>query len=186
MRVTKTIEIDAGHRVPNHKSKCKSPHGHRYVITLCVDDRVIQEKGSSDEGMVIDFSDLKEILNEKIDAVYDHSFIIHKEDSLLPMFEEMKAMGLKVNIVDFVPTAENLAKHWFKVLKVELKKRNIRISFVKVNETPSSTALFTEFDDSDESDEEDTSIKIASIGGGTLSSIDPSGGIATGTSTSEF
>ena len=57
MLITKCLEIDMGHRVPNHKSKCATPHGHRYKIEVGVDDKVIDTKGVSDEGMVIDFGD---------------------------------------------------------------------------------------------------------------------------------
>ena len=61
MLITKQIEIDMAHRVPNHKSKCHNLHGHRYKIEVGVDDKLITRKGSSSEGMVIDFGDLKDI-----------------------------------------------------------------------------------------------------------------------------
>ena len=44
MLITKEIEIDAAHRVPNHKSKCRTFHGHRYRIEVGVDDKVIDTK----------------------------------------------------------------------------------------------------------------------------------------------
>ena len=72
MKITKDIEIDMGHRVTNHKSKCASLHGHRYKITAVVDDKVITEKGISDEGMVIDFGDLKQCMMNQFDDKYDH------------------------------------------------------------------------------------------------------------------
>ena len=172
MLITKKIEIDAGHRVYNHKSKCFSPHGHRYVIEVGVDDKLIRRAGTSSEGMVMDFGDIKEILMEEIDGKFDHSFIIFEKDYLMKFLLidcvkllkdgklkgiaysnisdynrimaqlSMNGRALKVVLVNFIPTAENLAKHWYKVLRVRLQKKNIKIAYVKVWETPSSTATY--------------------------------------------
>lgn len=145
MIVSKTIEIDAGHRVPNHKSKCKNIHGHRYVIEAIVEDRVITKKGSSDEGMVIDFGDLKEVMMDVIDKDYDHGFIISEEDPFISTFESLRdEEEQKVIVVPFVPTAENLAEHWFKILEERLEKKGIELRGIEVKETPSSTAIYTE------------------------------------------
>lgn len=142
MIVTKEIEIDMGHRVPNHKSKCRNLHGHRYKIEVGVDGNVITEKGSSDEGMVIDFGDLKEVMMQTIDAKYDHSFTIYEDDAFRPTFNDFVTQGQKIHFVPFVPTAENLAKHWFEELEYELKDRKIQIEYIRVWETPTSTAYY--------------------------------------------
>lgn len=140
MLITKEIEIDLGHRVTNHKSKCASLHGHRYKIEVGVDDKIITTKGASDEGMVIDFGDLKQIMMEVLDAKFDHGFIIWKDDPMATVLYQDKAT--KLTIVDFIPTAENLAKYWFKLLDVRLKDQNINLNHVKVWETPTSTAIY--------------------------------------------
>lgn len=142
MLVTKYIEIDMGHRVTNHKSKCASLHGHRYRIEAGVDDKVITEKGISDEGMVIDFGDLKSIMMSEIDAIYDHGIVLWKGDSLCDSIK--KDAATKYTEVDFIPTAENLAKHWFKLIQKPLQDRGIKLKFVCVYETPTSTATYEE------------------------------------------
>ena len=133
-----------GHRIPNHKSKCKNFHGHRYKIEVGVDDKVQYTKGLSDEGMVIDFSDLKTIMMEEIDAKFDHGFVMYKDDPFRLQWEYYKENhDQKIIFVDFIPTAENLAKYWFLILYERLKKVKIKINHVKVWETPTSTATFT-------------------------------------------
>lgn len=144
MLITKEIEIDMGHRVPNHKSKCRNPHGHRYKIEVGVDDKVITTPGDSSEGMVIDFGDLKEVLMSTIDKRFDHTFVVWERDDFARQFEDMRDGLLKVVFVDFIPTAENLAMHWFKLLATPLKEAGIRIHHVKVWETPTSTATYEE------------------------------------------
>jgi len=142
MLITKKIEIDMGHRVPNHKSKCRNLHGHRYVIEVGVDGEIITENGSPAEGMVIDFGDLKEVMMDTLDKLFDHSFTIYQKDEFCNVFEELKAKGQKINFVTFIPTAENLAKHWFELLQPKLVERKIKIKFVRVWETPTSTATY--------------------------------------------
>lgn len=143
MLVTKEIEIDMGHRVPNHKSKCRNIHGHRYRIEVGADDKVVTEKGSSDEGMVIDFSDLKSLMMEHIDKVYDHSFTCWDGDEMSHLYKEMNnTWNQKINYVSFIPTAENLAKHWYEILLPHLAHRKIKIKHVRVWETPTSTATY--------------------------------------------
>jgi len=143
MLITKQIEIDMGHRVPNHKSKCRNLHGHRYCIEVGVDDKIISVKGRADEGMVIDFGDLKDIMMKEIDEVYDHGFIMYDHDDFKDLFEGLKETGQKIIFVPFVPTAENLAQHWFKILNFPLTQKEIKLSYVKVWETPTSTAIYT-------------------------------------------
>lgn len=143
MLITKQIEIDAGHRVPNHKSKCRNLHGHRYKIEVGIDDKLISTPGHTSEGMVIDFSDVKECLMQVIDSKYDHSFIVFGEDPLFKVLEKFCSKEkLKLNVVPFIPTAENLAAHWFELLREELLLRGVAIYYVKVWETPSSTAQY--------------------------------------------
>src|SRR5689334_56372 len=125
MRISRQIEFDAGHRVPNHASKCKNPHGHRYVVEATIDGDLNQTAGDSQEGMVLDFGFLKRLLMEHVHDVLDHGSICYEGDlryaiSLGEAYEEdgswvnraageENRYGWKVIVVNFVPTAENLA-----------------------------------------------------------------------------
>lgn len=144
MLITKEISIDVGHSLEFHKSKCRNLHGHCYVVEVGVDDKVITKKGSSDYGMVIDFSDLKQTMMDEIDAKFDHGFVMSNTDPRKKYFEKMKEEGNKIVFVDFAPTAENLAKHWYGLLKKPLQMRKIKIHHVKIWETKSSTATYME------------------------------------------
>lgn len=146
MLITKEIEIDLAHRVPNHKSKCQNLHGHRYKIEVGVDDKLITDEGASDEGMVIDFSDLKQIMMEEIDEKFDHNSIFYKDDPFVNVirFEIEEYQNKKPHYVSFIPTAENLAKHWYFLVKPRLEERGIKIKHVKIWETPTSTAIYHE------------------------------------------
>lgn len=147
MLITKEIEIDMAHRVCFHKSKCRNLHWHRYKIEVGVDDRVIDTYGSSDYGMVIDFSDLKAVMIEELDERFDHGAVFFKEDpyrvDLEVMIYRWEQNPDKLHFVDFMPTAENLCKYWYNIIEPRLKEFNIAIAHVKIWETPTSTAIYT-------------------------------------------
>lgn len=143
MIVTKYIEIDMAHRVPNHKSKCRNLHGHRYRVTVGVLGAVKRSKGKPDEGMVIDFGDLKAILMDKIDTVFDHNAMFYKNDpALRGLLATQKFQSKRIQLVPFIPTAEKIAEHFFQILELPLKNKGILLEWVKINETPSSSAIY--------------------------------------------
>ena len=146
MKISKDLEIDMGHAVTNHNSKCKHLHGHRYTIRATVDDKLITS--GSAEGMVIDFSDLKKCMMDVLDAPYDHAFVIWEEDPRAKILTEAHEMWhndfTKFHTLPFVPTAENLARYWFALLKNELEAvYNIKLYQIDVWETPTSCAVYT-------------------------------------------
>ena len=147
--ITKEIQFDAGHRVPNHASKCKNPHGHRFkvVVELCQEE-LVKSKGNSQEGMVRDFGHVKEVLTQYVHDVYDHGFIVYEQDSDMMQALGMTVsfqgaweseMGWKVIVVPFIPTAENLAKEIFDNLVTHLGDLLV---CVQIWETPTSSASY--------------------------------------------
>jgi len=149
MLITKQIEVDTSHEVPNHKGKCKNLHGHRYVVEVGVDDIVLDSIGDSSEGMVIDFGDLKELMIEIIDKKLDHTGIFYTYDPDVDILLIKEKRQIERNGKAFVwlsvpPTAENIAKYIYNEMKPALIGRNIKIKHVKVWETPTSTATYQE------------------------------------------
>jgi 6-pyruvoyltetrahydropterin/6-carboxytetrahydropterin synthase len=39
MRITRRLEFDAGHRIPDHASQCRHLHGHRYALEITLSGR---------------------------------------------------------------------------------------------------------------------------------------------------
>ena len=161
--ITKKIGIDAGHRLPSHGSKCRHIHGHHYTIEATCHGGLY--KAGEQEGMVLDFGFLKEEMMECIDIPCDHGFIVAANDDLVlqmfwketdptPYVKEAEEKGfwsgntgdgMKLYIVPFAPTAENLAKHWYERLDPRIKKRSngeASLHQVTVWETPTSSAVY--------------------------------------------
>jgi 6-pyruvoyltetrahydropterin/6-carboxytetrahydropterin synthase len=141
--ITKEIQFDAGHRVPLHESKCKNPHGHRYRVVAEVEGE-LQAEGSSTD-MVLDFGDLKTIMQTLIHDKYDHSFIVWTGDSLWSTLQAWKESNsfAKIVPVDFHPTAEQLANHFFQIVSSNLFG-DLKLKSLTVWETPTSSATVEE------------------------------------------
>ena len=144
MKIGKVIQWDMGHRVLNHRSVCKGLHGHRYKAEICVEGDLVEKKDVSEEGMVIDFADIKKTAQKFIQEELDHAFMVWEKDiELLEFFKNSK--GHKPVIVPFTPTAENVAAYIFNELKdkfTDVFKTGLHLQSVKLWETPSSYALY--------------------------------------------
>ena len=145
MQITRIIGWDMGHRVPNHSSKCKNVHGHRYSAEITLEGDVIGEKGVSDEGMVIDFSHIKTIANGFIDENLDHGYMGNTEHDH-DMIQLLIDNKFKVIGVYFIPTAENIAKWLFDQLEplfVDTYGTKLKLKKIRLYETPNN---FVDYD----------------------------------------
>lgn len=144
-KIRKSIEIDAGHRVPFHDSKCHNIHGHRYRVTAIVgaEETIAPDAGSSDSGMILDFGILKRILMEEIHDVYDHKLILWEHDPIVDGITKILDSGGLV-AVPIIPTAEELARFWAGAIEDRLHSQgtDLWLEALEVRETPSSFALY--------------------------------------------
>lgn len=142
MQITTRLEFDAGHRIPNHKSQCRNLHGHRYALEITLSGDIISASDVSENGMVMDFSDVKQIARESVVDVWDHAFLVFKEDQVILDFLN-SLPNHKTVIFSSVPTAENMAAEAFKILKSQYKDtygNHLTLERVRLYETPNSWA----------------------------------------------
>jgi 6-pyruvoyltetrahydropterin/6-carboxytetrahydropterin synthase len=142
MEITTRLEFDAGHRIPNHNSQCRNLHGHRYVIEITLTGQIITEEKISENGMVMDFSDVKRIARESVVDLWDHAFLVHKNDQVVLDFLNTLP-NHKTVIFQHVPTAENMAAEAFRILQDQYQdtySNQLKLSRVRLYETPNSWA----------------------------------------------
>jgi 6-pyruvoyltetrahydropterin/6-carboxytetrahydropterin synthase len=140
MQITTRLEFDAGHRIPDHKSQCRNLHGHRYAIEITLSGDIIQQENASENGMVMDFSDVKKIARETVVDVWDHAFIVYKNDHAVLDFLNTLP-NHKTVVFPTIPTAENMASEAFKLLKAQYKDvygNHLTLERVRLYETPNS------------------------------------------------
>ncbi len=142
MHITTRLEFDSGHRIPCHKSQCRNLHGHRYAIEITLSGDIIQQEGASENGMVMDFSDVKAIARKAVVDVWDHAFLVYQGDTEILNFLN-SLPNHKTVVMRTVPTAENLAAEAFSILKSEYHDtfgNHLKLERVRLYETPNSWA----------------------------------------------
>lgn len=107
--ISKTFEFSSAHLLKWHIGKCKNLHGHNYLLTVFLKD------GLDENGIIMDYYEVSEIVNGLIISAYDHK-------NLNDYFEN--------------PTAELLAKEFLE----RLHEHDPRFYKVILQETPKTTA----------------------------------------------
>ncbi|TYP55495.1 6-carboxytetrahydropterin synthase QueD [Thermosediminibacter litoriperuensis] len=115
MFLIKEFKFDAAHNLVKYKGKCEKLHGHTYRLV------VVLEGTPDAEGMIMDFLELKNIVEDRVLKLLDHSYIN-----------------------DFVeqPSAENIAVWVWKRLEERVNRENCRLYEVQVWETATSGAVY--------------------------------------------
>lgn len=142
MQITTRLEFDAGHRIPSHKSQCKNLHGHRYAIEITLSGDIITLENASENGMVMDFSDVKAIAKSAVVDVWDHAFLVYQHDKEILNFLN-SLPNHKTVVFPTVPTAENMAAEAFKILKNQYQDtygNHLKLEKVRLYETPNNWA----------------------------------------------
>lgn len=134
-----TIEqsFDSAHFLAGYQGKCGNIHGHRWRVLLVIQEEKLREE--QQRGMCVDFSTLKDELKEVADQ-YDHSFLIEKDTLKERTLEALKEEGFSWVELEFRPTAENFAKHFYDLFS----QKGYDVARVQVYETPNNCATYTE------------------------------------------
>ena len=114
-------EFSSAHILNGHPGNCKRMHGHNWLV-----EAEVQGDNTNEIGMVIDFKDIKNNLQEIISNL-DHQFL----NDLEPFINEN-------------PTAENISKYIYKELSNNINTDNIKVSKIKLWETSNSAVTYTE------------------------------------------
>lgn len=134
--LSKIFTFESAHILSNYDGFCRNIHGHSYILTVTVSGDVKNIEGSSKEGMLMDFKDLKTIVKKTIIDTFDHSLIINRNypkiQEILTIFENKKII-----LVEFEPTCENLIVHFAHLIKV-LLPNDIKLQKIKLHETANS------------------------------------------------
>lgn len=141
IRVTKEFSFEMAHALFGYDGKCENIHGHSYHLSVTIRGTPI-EGGDPKNGMVIDFGDLKKIVEKNILDSYDHALVINDRDDRLGTLAGIRS---KVMHVPFQPTSENLVLEFVRLIKMELVP-GLKLHAVKLRETATSIAEWNEYD----------------------------------------
>ena len=142
LSITRKLEFDAGHRIPDHRSQCRNMHGHRYVLEITLEGELVDVEGAPDRGMVMDFADVKALAVKNLVDLWDHAFLVFEGDTQVRGFLDSMP-GHKTVVLDRIPTVENLALIAFEILSKVYDAHygiDLRLKRVRLYETPNCWA----------------------------------------------
>ncbi len=139
IRITKQFSFETGHALYGYDGKCRNVHGHSYKLSVTVIGTPITDTSHVKLGMVIDFGDLKRIVKEDIEDVFDHATVFNQNTPHIELARELEERGHNVILVDYQPTSENMVIDFAKKIKARLPE-NIKLHSLKLQETETSYA----------------------------------------------
>jgi 6-pyruvoyltetrahydropterin/6-carboxytetrahydropterin synthase len=134
--VTKIFRFEMGHAIDGYDGICKYIHGHSYVLHVTVTTREAGDQPLPPPGFVIDFKELKKIVNERVISKLDHSLIL--SERYVEKYPNIKQEP-NLKIWPYEPSAENIL--YF--IKTELQgsfSENYEIVRLRIWETSDSFA----------------------------------------------
>ena len=127
LSITVKHEFAAGHRIADYTGRCSRPHGHNYRIFVTVVAPALDAN-----NMVMDFGDLKRIVEQWITDNWDHAFLADSRDKVLINGLSSVPESRVYTFESAKPTAETLARHLGSVLRDEF---GLGVACVQVWET---------------------------------------------------
>lgn len=137
IRLTKEFHFEMAHVLDGYDGPCRNVHGHSFRLEVTVIGEPITDDNSPKQGMVMDFRDLKAIVNKQVIDRFDHVLLVSRNSELA---QKGKILNLqKIVEVDYQPTCENLLSHIAQLIAPELPP-SVKLHHLKLNETASSFA----------------------------------------------
>lgn len=131
MTISKEFTFEAAHRLLGYNGACVNLHGHSYKLII-----TLQGPVDTSTNMVMDFSEVKKWVNDKIISKVDHALILNSED---PLADILSGNELKIVLLNGNPTAENMLAVFLKHLG-HAPLKGIHIDSLKLYETATSYA----------------------------------------------
>jgi 6-pyruvoyltetrahydropterin/6-carboxytetrahydropterin synthase len=126
--------FEASHVLPKHPGKCSKLHGHSWKLTVSVMGKV-----DSRSGFVMDFFELKKIVQEEIIDLVDHAHL-GCGDVRMGSPNRVGTIQHAVFDSDFYPSSENLVIKFAQILVPRFLPLLVNLESIVLNETCTSSA----------------------------------------------
>lgn len=135
VRVTKEFTFDMAHALYGYDGACKNIHGHTYQLRVTIKGKPLSKKNHPKNGMVHDYSDLKNIVSKIIISKFDHALVLNRNSPHKNIGKQLKQQFEKIIFLDKQPTCENLLLHFLHSLQPFFNKKT-NLVYVRLDETP--------------------------------------------------
>lgn len=139
IRITKQFDFETGHALHGYDGKCRNVHGHSYKLSVTVIGTPIEDNSNVKYGMVIDFKDLKVIVQDEIVDKFDHATVFNKNTPHVELAHELEKRGHSVILVDYQPTSEMMLVDFAQKINAKIPD-TIKLHSLRLQETSTSYA----------------------------------------------
>ncbi len=138
IRITKKFDFEMAHALWNYDGACKNIHGHSYKLFVTVRGEPLQDDNNAKNGMVMDFGELKKIVNKAVINRFDHCVVVSNK-APHDFLTQVEQMFDKYELTPFQPTSENLLLYFAEILKKKLPQE-VELVKLQLYETETSYA----------------------------------------------
>lgn len=138
VRLTKTFNLEMAHALYGYDGPCRNIHGHSYTLHVTVIGKTIADETNPKCGMVMDFSELKQIVQSSIIDRFDHALVLNENSPYKDLARKEEPLG-KTLLVRYQPTCENVLLEFARLIQSRLPPA-VSLHRVKLRETASSFA----------------------------------------------
>jgi len=136
IRITKEFNFEMAHALTGYDGPCRNIHGHSYELSVTLLGTPESNNLSPKNGMVIDFSDLKALIKDRIIKIFDHALVLNRNTDSEKL-QNLKEYNNQLILVDYQPTSENLLLDFVDRI-INLLPSGIELHSLKLRETDTS------------------------------------------------
>ncbi|MBB6611629.1 6-carboxytetrahydropterin synthase [Pontibacter sp. Tf4] len=138
IRLTRLFTFEMAHALQHYDGPCRNIHGHSYKLQVTIVGTPLADETDPKNGMVMDFGDLKKLVNKTIVDELDHALLLRK-DSAPELVEMLRKLHHKLVLTAYQPTCENMLLD-FKARLQQVMPANVALHSLKLWETQNSFA----------------------------------------------
>lgn len=139
IRLCREFGFEMAHALEGYDGLCRHVHGHSYRLFVTVAGEPCDDPASPQYGMVMDFGELKRIVNSRIVDRYDHAFVLRRTPENGELLDRLRDKWERVCWVDYQPTCEQLLVRFAGEIEAALPA-GVELVEVKLYETEKSHA----------------------------------------------
>lgn len=139
IRLTKEFSFESAHVLEGYDGLCREIHGHSYRLFVTIKGSPCDDPNNPKYGMVMDFGELKRIVNEQILSRLDHSLVLRDSPRNRPLIEQFSERFDRIVRVDYQPTCENMLADFAARIGANLPS-HVKLYALRLHETATSYA----------------------------------------------
>ena len=107
IRLTRLFTFEMAHALQGYDGPCSNIHGHTYRLEVTVIGTPLADEAHSKNGMVLDFGDLKRLVQKNVVEALDHALLLYI-GSPSELVETLRKLRHKLVLAPYQPTCENM------------------------------------------------------------------------------